>query len=301
MANPFNSYTGGYLPPELRAALAGEIDPAQDDGGGGGEVDDASTTVKGIVKLSAAPVSASEPIAVGDNDSRLPTAAEKAALAGTGTPSGGNKYVTADNSALTNDRTADGIRTATTVVAVSEATAPTSGQVLKASGTEAATWDKVASTDLKGSTSGSASAAAGFNVTLPTSTTNVYVIRVGWTKVSGTTGFVRMAFGAGAGSAPTNVHMSYGERTSSTLTSGTGANANLMNGSVTDKGTFVLTLDKNSKTWTCLVAGKATSGASAADVQFNGGGWDTDDPTIIRIENSGASASFNWTYSVQEG
>lgn len=39
------------------------------------------------------------------NDSRLPTAAEKAALAGTGTPSATNKFVTNDDARLTNART----------------------------------------------------------------------------------------------------------------------------------------------------------------------------------------------------
>lgn len=59
---------------------------------------DASTTVKGITKLSVAPASASNPIAVGDNDGRVPTQDENDALAGTsGTPSSSNKYVTADD------------------------------------------------------------------------------------------------------------------------------------------------------------------------------------------------------------
>ena len=41
---------------------------------------------------------------------------------------------------LTNDRTASGIRTATTIVSVSGATAPTAGQVLKATSSTNATW-----------------------------------------------------------------------------------------------------------------------------------------------------------------
>lgn len=56
---------------------------------------DASTTVKGISKLSTAPVSGVNPIAVGDNDARVPTQGENDALVGTsGTPSSSNKYVT---------------------------------------------------------------------------------------------------------------------------------------------------------------------------------------------------------------
>lgn len=56
---------------------------------------DSSTTVKGITKMSVAPVSASSPIAVGDNDTRVPTQGENDALVGTsGTPSSSNKYVT---------------------------------------------------------------------------------------------------------------------------------------------------------------------------------------------------------------
>ena len=62
----------------------------------------ASSTVKGISKLSLDPVAPTNPIAVGDNDTRVPTvntstvtAGMVAALAGTsGTPAVGNKYVT---------------------------------------------------------------------------------------------------------------------------------------------------------------------------------------------------------------
>jgi hypothetical protein len=58
---------------------------------------DASTTVKGISKMSVAPASPTSPIAVGDNDPRMPTTNQIAALAGTsGTaPSGANKIVDA--------------------------------------------------------------------------------------------------------------------------------------------------------------------------------------------------------------
>lgn len=65
---------------------------------------DASTTVKGITKLSVAPVSATNPIAVGDNDNRVSpvslaalTSGEVAALPGDNTDvavGSGNKYVT---------------------------------------------------------------------------------------------------------------------------------------------------------------------------------------------------------------
>lgn len=61
---------------------------------------DASTTVKGISKLTAAPTSPTDPIAVGENDTRLPSQGENDALAGTsGTPSSSNKYVTNDDTA----------------------------------------------------------------------------------------------------------------------------------------------------------------------------------------------------------
>jgi hypothetical protein len=77
----------------------------------------ATAAIKGIVKMSVAPVSAGSPIAVGDNDTRLPTTDQVAALAGTGTPSGSNKFVTADNANLTNgvkltgDQTVAGVKT----------------------------------------------------------------------------------------------------------------------------------------------------------------------------------------------
>lgn len=60
----------------------------------------ASSTVKGISKLTLDPVSPTAPIAVGDNDTRVPTQSENDALVGTsGTPSTSNKYVTNDDTA----------------------------------------------------------------------------------------------------------------------------------------------------------------------------------------------------------
>ena len=60
---------------------------------------DASTSTKGIVKLSTAPASATEPIAVGVNDTTiLPTSDQKDALAGAdATPSASNKFLTEDD------------------------------------------------------------------------------------------------------------------------------------------------------------------------------------------------------------
>jgi microcystin-dependent protein len=56
----------------------------------------ASSTVKGISKLSIDPVSGTNPISVGDNDTRVPTQGENDALVGTsGTPSSSNPFVTA--------------------------------------------------------------------------------------------------------------------------------------------------------------------------------------------------------------
>ena len=57
---------------------------------------DATTTSKGISRISVAPVSTIIPISVGDNDPRVPTQPENDALQGTGTPSNSNRYVTAD-------------------------------------------------------------------------------------------------------------------------------------------------------------------------------------------------------------
>lgn len=58
---------------------------------------DATTATKGISKMSVAPVSAINPIAVGDNDPRVPTQGENDALVGNNTDvavGAGNKYVT---------------------------------------------------------------------------------------------------------------------------------------------------------------------------------------------------------------
>ncbi len=59
-----------------------------------GTVSDASTTVKGVSKTSVAPVSASNPIVVGDNDPRVPTQGENDGLAATTTPASSNLFIT---------------------------------------------------------------------------------------------------------------------------------------------------------------------------------------------------------------
>jgi hypothetical protein len=64
-------------------------------------VSDASTTFKGVSKLTVAPVSAGTPIAVGDNDPRVPTQGENDALVGSvGTPSSSNKFLTQADTAV---------------------------------------------------------------------------------------------------------------------------------------------------------------------------------------------------------
>lgn len=62
-------------------------------------VPDASNTVKGLTKLSVAPAVATEPVAAGTNDTRIPDQTETDALVGSsGTPSSGNPYVTDSDS-----------------------------------------------------------------------------------------------------------------------------------------------------------------------------------------------------------
>jgi hypothetical protein len=55
---------------------------------------DAATGTKGVTKLSTAPVSPTSPIAVGDNDNRVPTQGENDGLAATTTPSSSNLFIT---------------------------------------------------------------------------------------------------------------------------------------------------------------------------------------------------------------
>ena len=70
---------------------------------------DATTSLKGITTMSVAPASPATPIAVGDNDNRVPTintstitAGMVEALAGTsGTPSTSNKYITNEDTTAT--------------------------------------------------------------------------------------------------------------------------------------------------------------------------------------------------------
>ena len=59
---------------------------------------DADQNTKGVTKLSLAPVQLDSPIAVGDNDTRVPTQDENDALQGTsGAPTDANRYVTSDD------------------------------------------------------------------------------------------------------------------------------------------------------------------------------------------------------------
>lgn len=81
----------------------------------------ASASVNGVAEMSAAPADANNPIAVGDNDGRVPTAGEKAAMAGSyGTPGSSNKYVTNDHAAmsgnmdLSNAQSVAGVKTFST-------------------------------------------------------------------------------------------------------------------------------------------------------------------------------------------
>lgn len=57
---------------------------------------------------------------------------------------GANTICEGNDSRLSDDRTADGLRTATNVVSISGAAAPTTGQVLKATSTTTATWQTIA-------------------------------------------------------------------------------------------------------------------------------------------------------------
>jgi hypothetical protein len=69
-------------------------------GGGGGSVSDASTTTKGVTKLSTAPASSTNPIAVGDNDSRMTNARTPTAHASSHQP-GGTDAMAVDAAAAT--------------------------------------------------------------------------------------------------------------------------------------------------------------------------------------------------------
>jgi hypothetical protein len=76
---------------------------------------DATTAIKGLVKMSVAPTSPTSPIAVGDNDGRVPTQGENDALIGggyLGTPSSSNKFLTESARTTTQTFAASGTYTA---------------------------------------------------------------------------------------------------------------------------------------------------------------------------------------------
>ncbi len=80
-------------------------------------------------------------------------AANKDGAAGTASMrtlgTGATQAAAGNDARFTDDRTASGVRTATTVVSVSGATAPTAGQVLTATSTTNATWQTPAMTTLR--------------------------------------------------------------------------------------------------------------------------------------------------------
>lgn len=90
-----------------------------------------TTSVQGIGKLSTASASSTNPIVVGDNDTRVPTQAENDALTGSfGTPSSSNRYLTesdatstvASSSRLVRYTSTGQITATTTPVATTDAT-----------------------------------------------------------------------------------------------------------------------------------------------------------------------------------
>ena len=89
----------------------------------------ASDSVKGISKLSVAPVSGTNPIAVGDNDGRVPTQAENDALVGNNTDiavGSGNKFVTQTGLQHNAEKYAADTSGSTTAYVITLSPAPTS-------------------------------------------------------------------------------------------------------------------------------------------------------------------------------
>lgn len=74
------------------------------------------------------------------NISGSPPSSGQALIASSSTAATWQSIVSASDPRLTDDRTASGVRTATTTVSVSGATAPSSGQVLTATSNSAASW-----------------------------------------------------------------------------------------------------------------------------------------------------------------
>lgn len=103
-------------------------------------IPDSSTSTKGVVKLSVAPALATSPIAVGDNDGRIPSQGENDAMAGSyGTPSSSNKFVTetdpniVNSVLLTTDQTIAGIKTFSSIPVLPASDPTTANQAARKS------------------------------------------------------------------------------------------------------------------------------------------------------------------------
>lgn len=101
-----------------------------------GTLNYANVSSAGRIETSVTPVDSSHPIAVGDNDPRVPAQAENDALVGTsGTPSSSNKYATDAEPRLNEDYNASGFASLTAAVAA----VPSGGGTLVVSTSMAAT------------------------------------------------------------------------------------------------------------------------------------------------------------------
>ncbi|NIM50438.1 MAG: hypothetical protein GTO22_14510 [Gemmatimonadales bacterium] len=207
---------------------------------------------------------------------------------------------------LSDDRTASGLRTATTVVAISSATAPSVGQVLKATSSTAATWQNEAGgvADLDGAYDGGRTITVDAGpIVLNVSTTAGGALDINPSLLAETAAQIDIAWAAGAYTGTTHgIIVDYGTMTSLTnaadvygvrLVGETNAGAGDSIGVSIDAGFDQGIENASTLVQTALATFSGGVTSSAGEVLFSGGNAQLNDGIVLSFGDDD-DVSLSW-------